>query len=55
MSRHGDTYCFFGASARGTGCLRYLSAVPAKEGTYWYYEYAREDGSHELRLNVVEA
>jgi len=43
------------ASAQGTGCLRYLSAVPVDGKIYYYYEYAREDGSHELRLNVVEA
>jgi hypothetical protein len=42
-------------SPHGTGCLRYLSAVPLKDKIYYYYEYAREDGSHELRLNVVDA
>lgn len=42
------------ASPEGTGCLRYLSAVPARGKIYYYYEYARADGSHELRLNVVE-
>ena len=42
-------------SGHGTGCLRYLSAVPTEEGMYWYYEYARGDGSHELRLNTVPA
>ena len=41
-------------SAHGTGCLRYLSAVPVGEKIYYYYEYAREDGAHELRLNVVD-
>jgi hypothetical protein len=42
-------------SAQGTGCLRYLSAVPVGEKIYYYYEYAREDGAHELRLSVVDA
>ena len=42
-------------STQGTGCLRYLSAVPVGEKIYYYYEYAREDGAHELRLNVVDA
>ncbi len=42
-------------SAWGTGCLRYVSAVPVEDRIYYYYEYARADGSHELRLNVVDA
>ncbi|MBT4503925.1 MAG: hypothetical protein HOC74_39695 [Gemmatimonadetes bacterium] len=42
-------------STQGTGCLRYLSAVPVGEKIYYFYEYAREDEAHELRLNVVEA
>lgn len=40
-------------SPHGTGCLRYLSAVPVGDVMHYYYEYAREDGSHELRLNVA--
>ena len=38
----------------GTGCLRYLSAVPVGDRTFYYYECARRDGSHELRLSVVK-
>lgn len=41
-------------SPHGTGCLRYLSVVPVEDKLYYYYEYAREEGSHELRLNVVD-
>jgi hypothetical protein len=42
------------ASPEGTGCLRYLSVVAAKGKLYYYYEYARANGAHELRLNVVD-
>jgi len=42
------------SSSEGTGCLRYLSAVQTDSDTYYYYEYARGDGSHELRMNRVE-
>jgi hypothetical protein len=42
------------SSPEGTGCLRYLSAVPTRDEIYYYYEYARGDGSHELRMNVVK-
>lgn len=37
----------------GTGALRYLDVVPVGDRLYCYYECARADGSHELRLNVV--
>jgi len=37
-----------------SGSLRYLDAVEAKGGIYYYYEYARPDGSHELRMNMVD-
>ena len=43
------------SSPQGTGCLRYASAVPVGGKIYYYYECARQDGSHELRLNIVEA
>ena len=40
-------------SPHATGSLRYLDAL-ALEGEWWlYYEYARPDGSHELRLSRV--
>ena len=42
-------------SPHATGSLRYADAVEV-DGEWWiYYEYAREDGSHELRLNRVPA
>jgi hypothetical protein len=42
-------------SPHATGSLRYLDALPL-DGEWWlYYEYARPDGSHELRLNRVAA
>jgi len=33
--------------------LRYMATVSAPEATYFYYECARPDGSHELRMNKV--
>jgi hypothetical protein len=42
-------------SPHASGSLRYLDAVPAPDGIYCYYEYARADGSHELRLSKLEA
>jgi len=41
-------------SPHGSGSLRYLDAVVLDDATYYYYEYARADGSHELRMNRVE-
>jgi hypothetical protein len=42
-------------SPHATGSLRYLDVLPL-DGEWWlYYEYARPDGSHELRLNRVPA
>lgn len=38
-------------SPHGTGCLRYLDPLVVGDEVYWYYEYRRADGSHELRLN----
>lgn len=36
------------------GCIRYIEALPVGDAVYYYYEYTREDGSHELRANRVE-
>jgi len=38
----------------GSGSLRYLDAIPVGNYIYFYYEFAREDGSHELRVNRME-
>lgn len=32
------------------GCIRYIEAVPVDDAVYYYYEYTRADGSHELRV-----
>lgn len=37
----------------GSGSLRYLDVTEHDGKLYYYYEYARPDGSHELRRNVV--
>ncbi len=42
------------ASPHASGSLRYLDAVQFPDRIYYYYEYARPDGSHETRLNIVE-
>lgn len=42
-------------SPHATGSLRYPDAVELDGILHLYYEYAREDGSHELRLNRLEA
>jgi hypothetical protein len=41
-------------SPHGRGSLRYLDAVVFDDEIWFYYEYARADGSHELRLNRVK-
>ena len=41
-------------SPYGTGCLRYLDAVAFRNRIYFFYELARQDGPHELRLSVAE-
>lgn len=40
-------------SPHSGGSLRYMTAVSVGEETYLYYEYARPDGSHEIRMNKV--
>lgn len=40
-------------SPHGTGSLRYIDTVLFEDEIYFYYEMARPDGSHELRLNRV--
>ncbi len=38
----------------GTGSLRYIDIIPVDDGTWRiFYELARDDGSHELRMNEV--
>ncbi len=49
LSSHGPWM----VSHHGTGSLRYLDAVPVGEELWLYYEYARADGAHELRLSKV--
>jgi len=36
------------------GCIRYIETVPVDDAIYYYYEWTREDGSHELRVTKVE-
>jgi len=36
------------------GCIRYIEAVPVDGAIYYYYEWTREDGSHELRVTRTE-
>ena len=40
-------------SPHASGSLRYMDVVRLGEDIYYYYEYARPDGSHELRMNKV--
>jgi hypothetical protein len=40
-------------SPQASGSLRYLDAVATAEGTYGFYEYAREDGAHDLRVASI--
>ncbi len=39
-------------SPEGSGSLRYLDAIVVGDEVRCYYEYARADGSHELRLST---
>lgn len=42
------------SSPWATGSLRYMDAVPVNDRVWrFYYEYAREDGAHELRMSEV--
>jgi len=41
-------------SPHSSGSLRYMDVIRVKGKIYFYYEYARRDGSHELRMNIVE-
>jgi len=41
-------------SPHASGSLRYLDVVKLDRTLYYYYEYARPDGSHELRMNKVD-
>jgi hypothetical protein len=40
-------------SPHASGSLRYLDIVPVDDACFCYYEYARPDGSHELRVSRV--
>lgn len=40
-------------STHGSGALRYIDVLEVNEHLYYYYEYAQDDGSHEIRLNIV--
>ncbi|MFP3895332.1 MAG: hypothetical protein ACLFV5_00635 [Anaerolineales bacterium] len=41
-------------SPHGSGGLRYIDTVVFDGEIYFYYEFCRPDGSHELRLNRVQ-
>lgn len=40
-------------SPHASGSLRYMDVLQFEDELFYYYEYARADGSHELRLNRV--
>ncbi|HGE69805.1 TPA: hypothetical protein ENX78_03145 [Candidatus Poribacteria bacterium] len=40
-------------SPYSSGSLRYMDAIKLDGKIYYYYEYARLDGAHELRMNKV--
>lgn len=42
------------ASPHASGSFRYMDVIRLGEYIYYYYEYARPDGSHELRMNKVK-
>jgi len=35
------------------GCVRYVYGLPVGDRLHFYYEFARPDGSHDLRVAVV--
>lgn len=37
------------------GCVRYVCAVRARDAVFFYFEYTIKDGSHQLRVQRVEA
>ncbi len=37
------------------GCVRYVTMLTVEDRWYWYYEYTRADGSHDLRVSVTGA
>jgi hypothetical protein len=41
-------------SPHGSGSLRYVDVLPVGHELFYYYEMARPDGSHELRVSIVE-
>ncbi|HZO91260.1 MAG TPA: hypothetical protein VFB38_23255 [Chthonomonadaceae bacterium] len=41
-------------SPYSSGSLRYLDILPVGHELFYYYEMARPDGAHELRVSVVE-
>jgi hypothetical protein len=41
------------SAPHGTGSLRYMDVVAVADDLFFYYEYARPDGAHELRMNRV--
>lgn len=41
-------------SSQGTGSLRYMTTLASDGKVDFYYEWARSDGSHELRHSVAE-
>ena len=43
------------ASPHASGSLRYMDVVPLGDEWYYFYEFARPDGAHELRASVVRA
>ena len=40
-------------SPHGTGSLRYVDVVEVDGQRWYYYEMTRADGSHELRVTMV--
>jgi hypothetical protein len=41
-------------SPDASGSLRYIDVLPVGHELFYYYEIARQDGSHDLRVSVVE-